>query len=817
MEQFNPEHLEWPSISPETQAMQAEALLNSDMESVDRIAEDGNINQTREIVSSLASSNPLLAQNLLQKQTEIWGALVSQMQNVSVSQGWEQAWEQVKSIPELWEYFGVSNLVSIQEELSTDGLNLDVSQYLNGYVDYIENDLAELQPDIKEKIIASIWIRISKIWDIVQKIKKEHPEDIAGQRWILNTKIQDNLGEINKKILPSAFMLQEYGKAESREAFIEDTIANMEFEEYENWPSQFAPSTVTVEFQQDIVRGMLVRNITQSEEMFQAPVDAKSWEFDEFGFNGIAQIDTLQVNMWWHAKRFEAMGWDISKISEITMLSEADQAIQSDAMVAYLITVLSQLIPYAWAVTSVPADLMSTLTNQDGVMKWLKASGVVPKEFHMEEFPVEWLVGLASLVLTVGWAQWLAKAGKLWKVWKAIGRIKPSVLMKSFADMWEKMWIRPDTMKKIKEMLFGKVEETKNLDFSADDIARLELAEWWDILWRKLTDSEKTAIIQAHRIWERWEDGRYYLWDIKGKIKALKDAWFSNSERRLLLDNNICWEWENIKNISKLDGILENVEIESIYKKFPFLEGEWYEKVRELLWPNFTTDRLIGEWMNAIFISYIWKNWEDIGIKIPKRPWFKINEEAKKQDIIWIAFRKLKIKRKQEEIQTQLVELWKVDETKVWSLDKFKIPWTEYADEWNDFKNYIEMEKLDAQSFMTKFYLEFYQKELSDIPTETLNSLNDWEIIEILDSRKLFAYTSENIDNSTLSAREIDRFMDAYDYFSLNFKERFGIDKFTDALAEIWYKHWDEHPWNFMIDKDGNIFMIDFGNAVKID
>jgi len=674
MEQFNPEHLEWPSISPETQAMQAEALLNSDMESINAIAENGNINQTREIVSSLAMSNPLFASALHLKQSQIWEALVSQMQSINIPQVIEQAWEKIQSLWALWEYFGVSNLVAIGEELMSDGLGLDISQYLSGYKDYIENDLADLEPEIKEKIIASIWIRISRLWDIVQKIKKQHPDEISGQRWILNTKVQDNLGEINDKILPSAFMLQEYSKAENKDVFIEKTIADMEFEEYEItwWEYGIWNGVVTIERQQNIVRGMLERNISEAQEMFNAPVDTKSWEFDEFGFNGMAQIDTLQVNMGWHAKRFEAMGWNISKISEITMLSEADQAIQSDAMVAYLITVLSQLIPYAGAVTSIPADLTSTLTNQDGVMKWLKASWIVPKEFNMEEFPAEWLIWLISLWATAFWVQGLVKAGKLWKVWKAIGRIKPSVLMKSFGDIWEKMGIWPDTMKKIKEMLFGKVEETKNLDFSADDVARLELAEWWDILGRKLTDSEKIAIIQAHRIWERWEDGRYYLWDIKEKIKVLKDAWFNNTERRALLDNNICGEGENIRHMSKLDWVLENVEIESIYKKFPFLEGEWYEKVRELLWPNFETDRL-------------------------------------------------------------------------------------------------------------------------------------------------FAYTSENIDNSTLSAREIDRFMDAYDYFSLNFKERFGIDKFTDALAEIWYKHWDEHPWNFMIDKDGNIFMIDFGNAVKID
>lgn len=578
MEQFNPEHLEWPSISPETQAMQAEALLNSDMESIDAIAEDGNINQTREIVSSLAMSNPLFANALQLKQSQIWEALVSQMQNINIPQIMEQAWDKVASIWALWEYFGVSNLVAIGDELMSDGLGLDISQYLSGYKDYIENDLADLEPEIKEKIIASIWIRISRLWDIVQKIKKEHPDDISGQRWILNTKIQDNLGEINDKILPSAFMLQEYSKAENKDVFIENTIADMEFEEYEItwWEYGIGNGVVTIERQENIVRGMLGRNISEAQEMFNAPVDAKSWEFDEFGFNGMAQIDTLQVNMGWHAKRFEAMNWDISKIREITMLSEADQAIQSDAMVAYLITVLSQLIPYAWAVTSVPADLMSTLTNQDGVMKWLKASGVVPKEFHMEEFPVEWLVGLVSLVLTIGWAQWLAKAGKLWKVWKAIGRIKPSVLMKSFADMWEKMWIWPDTMKKIKEMLFGKVEETKNLDFSADDIARLELAEWWEIInkvsqekllqpeltWNNLNEKTDALISLAESTRGDYDNLMDGIWrdfnatDVRNsKVVPLKEKWKIIDKTNTNYDGNV----ENITDVLRWSIVFNNL------------------------------------------------------------------------------------------------------------------------------------------------------------------------------------------------------------------------------------------------------------------
>ena len=612
MEQANTEYFEWPSISPEVQAIHSEALLKWDMESIDAIAEDGNLEQTRDIVSSLASSNPLFASALHLKQSQIWEALVSQMQSMNLPQIMEQAWEKIQSLWALWEYFWINDLVSIHEELTTDGLNLDISQYLSGYKDYIENDLAELQPEIKNKIIASIWIRISKIWDIVQKIKKNNPEDIAGQRWILNVKIQDNLWEINNKILPSAFMLQEYSKAESREVFIENTIASMEFEEYELPASDMIPSrTVTIEERQNIVRGMLGRNISEAQEMFNAPVDTKSWEFDELGFNGMAQIDTLQVNMGWHMKRFEAMGWDISTIREITMLSEADQAIQSDAMVAYLITVLSQLIPYAGAVTSVPADLTSTLTNQDGVMKWLKASGIVPKEFHMEEFPAEWLIWLISLWATAFWVQGLVKAGKLWKVWKVIGRIKPSVLMKSFADMWEKMGIGPDTMKKIKEMLFGKVEDTKNLDLSADDIDRLDKAVSVLNLWRDLKDVEKKAIIKAHRIWERWEDGLYPISDISKKVKTLKQGGFDNTDIRKLLDNNICGS-ETIKSrileldlsIDKLEQIPWFVKIFDKDKWFIIKESISHEEVLKLV----SWNKLLKE----LFSIYTAKNWKVI-------------------------------------------------------------------------------------------------------------------------------------------------------------------------------------------------------------
>ncbi len=47
------------------------------------------------------------------------------------------------------------------------------------------------------------------------------------------------------------------------------------------------------------------------------------------------------------------------------------------------------------------------------------------------------------------------------------------------------------------------------------------------------------------------------------------------------------------------------------------------------------------------------------------------------------------------------------------------------------------MDRIDGQNLRSKFYLEYYQKELSDLPKNLLNNLNDNQITSLLKERNL--------------------------------------------------------------------------------
>jgi len=101
--------------------------------------------------------------------------------------------EEPDSLESLSEYFGVSNLKEINNELTKDGLDLDIIQYLKWYKDYIENDLSDLNKEIKNKIILSLNIRISNLWKEIDTVKTAAREEIKKQ----NSNIESDADKID--------------------------------------------------------------------------------------------------------------------------------------------------------------------------------------------------------------------------------------------------------------------------------------------------------------------------------------------------------------------------------------------------------------------------------------------------------------------------------------------------------------------------------------------------------------------------------------------------------------------------------------------
>lgn len=122
------------------------------------------------------------------------------------------------------------------------------------------------------------------------------------------------------------------------------------------------------------------------------------------------------------------------------------------------------------------------------------------------------------------------------------------------------------------------------------------------------------------------------------------------------------------------------------------------------------------------------------------------------------------------------------------------------------------MEKIEWQSFKTLFYLEHYKKELSDI--KDIDTFSDWQIEHILIDRKLEILPKDT--SHTEKIESTDEWWDFLSSFDKYWNSKFwphawwDINTFVKAMKDAWLYHNDYHAWNFMQDKEWNIYMIDF-------
>ena len=134
--------------------------------------------------------------------------------------------------------------------------------------------------------------------------------------------------------------------------------------------------------------------------------------------------------------------------------------------------------------------------------------------------------------------------------------------------------------------------------------------------------------------------------------------------------------------------------------------------------------------------------------------------------------------------------------------EKIKIPKIRY---WAD-KMYFEMEKIVWQSVVNMFYKEKYKKELAWIPKDLLDTISDEKFADLLEEKWI---------------SDIPRVLN---YDQTNWKKMFDeLYKYAEDtltplwfwtatlyLEEFWLQHRDMHPGNVMIDKNKNVYIIDF-------
>ncbi|MGE4443534.1 MAG: phosphotransferase [Candidatus Altimarinota bacterium] len=117
-------------------------------------------------------------------------------------------------------------------------------------------------------------------------------------------------------------------------------------------------------------------------------------------------------------------------------------------------------------------------------------------------------------------------------------------------------------------------------------------------------------------------------------------------------------------------------------------------------------------------------------------------------------------------------------------------------------KGYFTMEKINGQTLTTKMFRDLHPGLKNELPG-FLDSLSDKDIINLLLNK--YSETPANLkklfdDNSSSYVAQIK-------------KDNPYLSKFLDYLKENKLDHTDLHSGNIMIDKDGRIYIIDFGRV----
>lgn len=325
----------------------------------------------------------------------------------------------------------------------------------------------------------------------------------------------------------------------------------------------------------------------------------------------------------------------------------------------------------------------------------------------------------------------------------------------------------------------------RNLDRDfIEDIAKLpdseRLEAAWVFLGREIPENQRQAILEAHNVGERLEDGTYSLWDLREKTRVLRESGFTDEEIRTLFDNNICG-----KEFPESRKLLDN-------PKYSFLNTEPYRELREMLWDIDASD-LLWEWQNAIILKH--PNNSERVLKIAK-PW---------------AIDDLMSEFKNHQRFYDVLEQWRLDFP--WQLsDNIRIP---RVTQWKwDTRLYFEMEKIDWQSFRSEYYRWKYEPQFnSKYSSEVLDSFTDAQIESLVWDLWLQHIPSRVMDWDhwwKIAVNESQRYM--WGQISKNWQET----ALWNVLSFLYWKdlkHTDMHAGNFMRAKDGTIYIIDFWNV----
>lgn len=686
----------------------------------------------QDTISMLSENNPIIASKLSSFQLHNTSALENMLASHT-----ENIQECSIEDSELSDYFWIESLSYFELKEQLDELWLDITVLMTDYHEHIENKLWDLPQEVKQKVILSIWMRISSLSTVVADIyNKSNSEDFKNNRWIINSKLQEELWFVNNELLPS---LEAYSKIQSgtqvpdkynQTIFWEVDLDNVTRYSRPNYSAN--PDYINMDFKLKEVEQLMWAKIDEDWDF----VEAKFWLYTQSIFDMNKSADNnLMSDLW------------VQQI-DASLLSPEDMKIEEQAMLYFMAAIAVQVwVETVWAIPGMVlgwwVDLYDTFSSEETLLKIVQAAGLVSTDFKMEK---TWVDNVLAWLWLIPWATQIIKGSKL-------AKYMVNVDMKVFE--WAKL--------KIKEKLW--IAEALN-KFSADETQRLNMAE--NLLWRKLDYQEKNAIIEAHNYWSRWIDWKYSHWDLKMKLQILQNNNISSDEAKVLIREWICWN-----DIQKWVENLYNDE------RYSFLSPH-----KEILWENLSMNNILWEWVNGIVLRHPIE-WTVVKIRKPGMDVDDIGSEIENHEKVGDVIRKGK-----EEwlVQTNII-----------------IPEIVQKDPWY-LKTYFVMEKVEWQTISSKIFRNEHVWLKTESP-DLLDSLTDREIIELMIEK----YWSSTESLKALRESNSDKYLKD----GIN-KEWWALNNALQYLKENGIEHTDLHTGNVMIDKDWNIYIIDFWTMKNI-
>lgn len=679
----------------------------------------------QELVDSLSIDNPEFKAELVSFQ-EINTSRLQDILKSYASQNTECSKEDVQ----LLDYFGIDTNDFMELKESLNILWLDITDTLNAFQEQLDS-MEGVSDDFKEKIKASIWIKVNSLTEII--FSMQDSEDFVNNRWIINDKVQEELGFINKELFPS---LEAYSQIKAGADIPEKYTIQFLWEgtlkdgtKYQN------PEYVNI-----------ASKMEEVEELLQATVDS-DWDFKEAPL----WLYTQDIFDMWEASENALLTELGVQTQEINLLSPEDIKIEEQAMLYFYAMIALQVTweivgwPI-WMATGAAIDLHDVFNDEETLLQIVQAAWLADSQFKMEK---TWVDNVLAWVGLVPWGTQLIKGSKL-------AEYMSKVDSKTFEHAKEQ----------IKSKL-GIVEKGK--EFSPEEVVLLEKAE--SLLWRKLENNQKSAIIEAVNTSEN-------------KISIMKNNWIEDSWDLLRLSDEVVW-WEVWTLLSD--------------KKYDFFGKQEYHELRRIFIENLDRDIHLSdrlwEWQNALILKHPTKEGSVI----------KVAKDGKTDDLMQEFH-------SHEEFYITL-EQWKIEYP--WQLSNNVLIPNVSRWKWEN-PVYFQMDRVDGQSFRSMFYREKYSSELAkNYSDEVLDSMSDIEI-----EHSVYDLWLDTIPSMIMPW---DHFGKALYNESQSFMWDRIRDKNTSQETELWnvlsfldwkwLRHTDMHAWNFMQNTEGRTYIIDFWNV----